>query len=181
MRPIRGLVLVLLLSFTAHALADESRKAKDIDAEAIRHQADLMGKAMLTEDFKTLTDFTFPKLVEILGGPDRMIERLKAGMEQMKKSGYAFKSYDVQVPKQIVDSGSDIIAIVPQIIVMTVPTGTLTQKGYLIAVSSDQGGHWTFLDSAAVDDEKLKVLLPKFPPELKLPPREKPVIESTKK
>ena len=39
------------------------------------------------------------------------------------------------------------------------------------------GKHWTFVDGAGLDDEKVKVIIPNPPKELKLPAKAEPVIE----
>src|SRR5579862_6869339 len=116
-----------------HCFADDAKKtAKDIDPQSVRHQAELMSRAMLAEDYKTVADFMYPRLVELLGGRERLIEHLKLATEAMKKNGYALKSYDVKDPSQIVDSGETILAVVPQAIVMKTPKGEVTQDGFLL-------------------------------------------------
>jgi hypothetical protein len=64
-----------------------------------------------------------------------------------------------------------------------VPNGILRSKGFLIAISEDRGKTWTFIDGAGLvsepgrEREKLAQILPDFPAQLALPPREQPALE----
>ena len=139
-----------------------------------------MSQALIDEDFGKLVDFTYPKVVEMAGGREKMIELAKTSMANMKKAGYIVKGNAIAAPTGIADGGDSIFAIVPETTEMTVPAGKVTRKSYLIAISSNEGSTWTFVDGAGVDEKNLKTFLPDFPDELKLPPPQKSEFEAKK-
>ena len=107
-----------------------------------------------------------------------MIELIKTGMDELKKQGVSIVSYKIETPAAPIAAGDDLVTVVPTVLEMKQGAGKITQKSYLLAISSDKGGHWTFVDGAGLDDEaKVKEVLPNLPKELKLPAKEKPVIE----
>jgi hypothetical protein len=181
MRQLPTFFAIICLIIAASARAEQPRKlAKDIKPDAILSAAQEMGRAMIAQDFGKLADFTFPKIVAGMGGREKMIEKLKAGVEEMKNAGYGFNTFHVDAPTAIADAGNDIVAVVPQSLEMTVPGGKLTAKSYLIGLSSDQGQTWTFIDGAGIDAKSLKTLLPNFPKDVKLPAKQQSVFEPNK-
>ncbi len=155
----------------------------DPQTERIRKLAAENSAALSSGNYARLVELTYPKIVEMIGGRDKMIETLRRGSEDMKAHGTAILGAEVSEPKEVVTAGDKQFAIVPMTVRVQVPDGTLHSKGFLIAVSDDHGKTWTFIDGAGLmrepgkEKEKLAQVLPDFPPQLSLPPREQPVLE----
>jgi hypothetical protein len=151
--------------------------------ERIRKLAAENSAALSSGNYTRLVELTYPKVVEMIGGRDKMIETLRRGSEDMKAHGSAILGAEVSEPKEVVTSGEKQFAIVPMVLRVQVPDGTLRSKGFLIAVSEDRGKTWTFIDGAGIikepgkEREKLAQVLPDFPAQLSLPAREQPVLE----
>src|SRR5207248_2631782 len=148
----------------------------DPQTERIRNLAAENSAALTAENYPRLVELTYPKVVEMIGGRDKMIETLRRGSEDMKAHGSAILGAEVSEPKEVVTVGDRQFAILPMTVRVRVPDGTLRSTGFLIAVSEDHGKTWTFIDGAGLK-EKLVQVLPEFPPQLLLPPREQPVLE----
>jgi hypothetical protein len=152
----------------------------DAQTERIRKLAAENGTALTSGDFAHVVALTYPKVVELIGGRDKMLETLRRSNEDMKARGSAIIGVEVSEPKEVVSAGDKQFAIVPMTVSVQVPTGILRSKGFLIAVSEDRGKTWTFIDGAGLvsesgkEKEKLTQILPDFPPQLALPPREPP-------
>jgi len=155
----------------------------DPQTEQIRKLAAENSAALTSGNYARLVELTYPKVVEMIGGRDKMIETLRKGTEDMKAHGNAILGAEVSEPKEVVPRGDKQFAIVPMITRMQVPEGTLHFKGFLIAISEDRGKTWTFIDGAGLvkepgkEKEKLAQVLPDFPPQLSLPTPEQPVLE----
>jgi hypothetical protein len=106
-----------------------------------------------------------------------MIELLRRGTEDMKSHGSAILGAEVAEPKEVIASGERRFAIVPMTVRVKVPEGTLRSKGFLLAISIDEGKTWTFIDGAGLTKEKLAQLFPDIPSQLTLPSKEPPVLE----
>jgi hypothetical protein len=68
----------------------------------------------------------------------------------------------------------------------TTMTGTatadarITQKSFMLAISTNNGKTWTFVDGSTLTPAMLSKLIPDLPPELKLPPPQAPMIQRTR-
>ena len=166
--------LLLVLAFSClvayHAAADPQ-------TERIRQAAKENSTAFTTANYDRLVDLTYPKVVELLGGREKMIELLRRGAEDMKSHGSSILGADIAEPKEVITAGDKRFAIVPMIVHVKVPEGTLRTNGFLLAVSTDQGKAWTFIDGAGLTREKLTQVFPDFPSEVSLPAPERPVLE----
>jgi hypothetical protein len=156
----------------------------DPQTERIRKLAAENSAALTSGNYARLVDLTYPKVVEMIGGRDKMIETLRRGSEDMKAHGSAILGTEVGEPKEVVTAGDKQFAIVPMTVRVQVPDGTLRSKGFLIAISEDRGKTWTFIDGAGVtkepgkEREKLAQVIPDLPTQLSLPAREPPELES---
>ena len=131
---------------------------------------------IMKEDYATLAKYTYPKIVELMGGRDNMIAILTKGVEEMKRQGYSFKSVSVALTPLKAKAGKEIHTIVAQTIVMGVPGGTLTSNSYLLSITADEGKTWHFVDTAQMTDmDKIKVVFPNYNPDLKIPKKDPPI------
>ena len=145
--------------------------------EQVRAKAQECADAMLKGDYAKVVDLTHPKLVAGVGGRQKMIDILAEGVAQAKAHQSALVSYKAQAPSEILGSGLDLVAVVPTALEMKTPKGTVKQSEYVLAVSSDAGRNWTFVDGGGLTPETLKSVVPNPPKELKLPGRQAPVME----
>jgi type II secretion system protein G len=158
-------VTILVIAVCTPPSADEADHQ-----ETVKKQAQAMIDAYLAEDYEKLVDLTYPKLVEMLGGREKMITWLKSFAEQAESKGVKLHSMKLTGPAKIAQTSQEIVAVVPTVMELEAKIpGRFKQPSFLIGVSSDDGKTWTFLEGLRVDAERLKKLLPEFPKELKLP------------
>jgi len=150
--------------------------SQEIDTNKLKTQATEMAESFMKEDYATLAKYTYPKIVELMGGRDNMIAILTKGVEEMKRQGYSFKSVSVALTPLKAKAGKEIHTIVAQTIVMGVPGGTLTSNSYLLSITADEGKTWHFVDTAQMTDmDKIKVVFPNYNPDLKIPKKDPPI------
>jgi hypothetical protein len=144
----------------------------DTAAKEAQRAADATVKA----DVETLADLTHPKIIELAGGRDRMIEAVRKGMESMKAQGIAIRSAEVAKPERIVEGEGALYCLIPQTVVLDVEGGTLTSRSHVIGVSRDSGKTWRFID-VAPGAAKTREMFPEIPKDLKIPERQPPKFE----
>jgi hypothetical protein len=149
----------------------------DPTTQRIRKLAQESNAALAGGDYSRVVELTYPKVVEMIGGREKMIETLRRGTEGMKAQGSAILGAEATEPKDVVASGDKQFAIVSMTVRVRVPDGVLRSKGFLIAISADHGATWTFLDGAGLTKETLPQVLPDFPSQLSLPAPEPPELE----
>jgi hypothetical protein len=125
--------LTLLLTLLAAACYGQ------VDSKAIKEQAELTGKALLNDDFETIIKFTYPKVIELVGGRDKMVSLIKKGKIEMAQQGISFDKVTIGNPSKAVIAGDEIHCLVPQTVYMKVPKGRMKSETQLIAISRDQG------------------------------------------
>ena len=152
-----------------------------IDSNRLRRQATEMAESFIKADFATVVNYTYPKVVEMMGGKNKMVGFLKENIEKMKIDGYVFKTLDVGLTSQFLNAGSEIHTIVLQRIVMTVPGGTLTTNSYLLGISGNGGKDWSFIDTAPLHEKsRLISLFPNYNQDLKIPQIEQPIFQEAR-
>lgn len=150
---------------------------KKDNAVVVKEQANQMGQALIKKDFKGFAKFTYPKIAEMMGGQEKMISEMQTGFQQMDAAGYAFEKITIGEPSKIVTAEKELQCIVPQTTVMKVPGGKQTIKSTLIAISTNQGKSWYFVDAAGKTIDQIKAALPNVSNTLVIPPMEEPVFE----
>jgi TPR repeat protein len=160
---------------------DEARKRAF--APRIRAFADEANAALVSENYARVVDFTYPKAVELMGGRDEAIARLREIIDDLKDRHASITKIEVQEPDRVVASKDRLFAVVPQTIRMESAKKTVRTSSFLIAVSETAGQHWHFIDCAKLSQnpdtarEILTKIVPDFPARLALPKFEPPVAE----
>ena len=148
------------------------------DYPNLKVQATELAEAFSRKDFDKVASLTYPKLVELMGGRDRMVAFLNQGMKQAEAENVKFLSNTIGEPGEVISVEQQLFAIIPTTLKMKVPEGILAGQSFLIGVSNDKGENWTFVDgSGGMNREKLKVLFPAAADKLKLPEIKPPVLE----
>ncbi|GAA4382826.1 hypothetical protein [Hymenobacter koreensis] len=165
----RFLLLMLLASLApilgygqAKPLPDAARRA-NLDT-----QLTAMEQAFLKADFETFADFIHPDVLRVAGGADVLAKKLRKDMEEMSSQGVQVK-ISHGVPSRIVSVDRELQCTVPQTSDFQMGANTKTVQSTLLAVSTDGGKTWAFLDTAGKDWENVRRLVPNLSREIVLP------------
>lgn len=156
-------------------LADQRQARKNLKA-----QAEEVGRAAVEEHHARLADLTHPALVEKFGGRELYVKKLESIAAEAKRGGFRLAKVTVGEPSPLVEAAGSLYAVVPTEGELSGPGGDVgRQPSCLIAVSSDGGAGWKFIDGAGIGSHRgrLKKLLPDFPERLDLPAAQPPVWE----
>ncbi len=135
----------------------------------------MMGKFFLKKDFISFCKYTYPKIVEMMGGTNKMAEVIAKGSKEMLSKGTDFLSITFGEASKIITIGKELQCTVPQVIEMKVPNGRLITRSTLIAISIDNGKKWYFIDTSGKDIQTMKKVLPNLSEELVIPQKKQPV------
>ncbi len=175
MRNLALLLAIFLVGGCSSKPLDREQAQKNMQS-----QAGEVRQAMLKEDHRKMAELSHPMLVENLGGTDQFVKKLTTMAAEMKGQGFRFVEIKLGEPSKLVEASGDLYGVIPFTLLMTGPGGKKgTTPSYLIAVSTDGGRTWKFLDGSGIasDPSKLKVILPNFPKELELPAPRQPTWE----
>ena len=166
----RLLLLVCLVVGCAKVSPEDAEIAK-----AAKAKAEAVQTALVKGDFGAVADGTHPKVIEQLGGREKMLATLTRTLDEMKAGGAEFKKIDVLDPTQVARVGKDIYVYVPLDLEMKVPGKRVRTRGGLVGVSSDGGKTWTFIDTSPGRDA-IKSLVPELPDAITFPRKTEPTI-----
>jgi hypothetical protein len=134
------------------------------------------GEAMVKGDFARLVELTYPKLVAFAGGREKMIAFLEKDVRESKSQGMEILSMVASNPIQLETVGKETFAIVPIVLRMRVPKGTLLGKSFMIGITENSGKTWTFVSGDSSNPKMMKALFPEAADKLKIPAEERPVL-----
>ena len=144
----------------------------------LKTQGQAAADAFLVGDYKKFVAFVYPKLVEMAGGSDSMIELVRSGMRDVEAKGFKMLSYTIGEPEPAITIEQQLYAIVPTKMRMQSPHGVIASESFMIGISRDGGENWTFLGGAgATDEAQLRAVLPEVIGKLKLPEKKQPTLE----
>ncbi len=167
--------LIFTLLMIAFTLLISNSSFAQTDYSSIKAQAEESSRAYLSDDYGKLADYTYPRVIELMGGRERMIAFVKKSTDDMKAEGITFISHEVTAPTKVEIIGKQKFAILPVTLQLKAPGGRIVQNSFMIGISDDGGNRWTFIDGAGVDAEKMKILIPSAAGKLVIPERQQPV------
>src|SRR5687768_6784230 len=112
-----GFLLVLLIC--------HSSIAQDIDTNILKAQTREMTEAFMNADYKKFVSFTYPRVVRMMGGEEKMVSFLSQQVKAWKEQGYSFRSLTTSLTSLKAKAGKEIHCVVSQYLVMDVPGGVL--------------------------------------------------------
>jgi hypothetical protein len=171
-----GLFVCCAPAFAQRPAAPANRQNAE-RAASIKEQARKMARAFIDEDLETLLDATHPKIFELAGGRAPLLATLKAGFAEGRARGARVVSYEPGEPGAIKRAGAKLLSVVPVEMKVDFPERTFTQKSFLLAVSTDGGKVWKFIDGTQLNQDTLRVLVPGAARVVTLPKPEEPVVE----
>jgi hypothetical protein len=134
--------------------------------------------AFSRKDYAKVIDLTYPKMVEFAGGREKMLAETTSEIQSMEAEGVQILSSTYASPSQFVSDASGIYAVIPVVSKVKATDGIFQTEGTLIAVSTDGGQNWTFVDASGKDHAELKKVLPNLE-KFNLPPEKAPVKVAT--
>ncbi|HEX8475132.1 MAG TPA: hypothetical protein VF666_13965 [Pyrinomonadaceae bacterium] len=147
------------------------------EAVMIKAEAEKSSRAFLSGDFNKVLDSTYPRIIELGGGKAKLIASMEAGMKEIRDLGLKIVSHTVGEPEKTVRAGTMLVAVVPTTLKMESTDTLFTQRSFWLAVSTDDGKTWTFLDGSYLNKESMKIVLPEAVDKITLPGVEQPVME----
>ena len=147
---------------TAENYPNLTARAKELD--------DALGR----KDYGKVIDLTYAKVVELGGGREKLLTEMTRQMTTMEAEGVELLSSTAGAPSQFLHDAGGIYAVVPVVSKLKAKDGMFQTEGSLIAISTDAGQNWTFVDATGKDQTELKKILPNLD-KLKLPPEKEPV------
>jgi hypothetical protein len=165
-------ICLLLIASNAVLAADDAAFKRNVRDKVLE-----INDAVIKSDVAKILDLTYPKVVEAMGGREKAIAEMTDSLKRLKAQGFEFIDSKVDEPSDSVKAGDDLFVVVTFEMKIKVPSGgKLRQKSFVIGISPDAGKTWKFVNGD-MDIKVVKTMVPNLPDSLKLPARQKAVVE----
>jgi len=145
--------------------------------ENLNRQLLEMKTSFLNEDYQGVVKYTFPKVVEMMGGEDQMLKTTQTTMDSMKEQGFVIEDLSFDEPSPFVTQNGFQQCTLDQQLIMTTTEGRVQSTTTLLAVSQDEGENWKFLDASGMPVDFVKNIFPDLHPDLKIKATERKNID----
>jgi hypothetical protein len=134
-----------------------------------------MSEAFINGDYITFVNYIYPPILNSMGGSTKMIESLKKSMSGMNTQGAAISEITFDQPSKIIISGKELQSTIAQRMEIKLVEGRIVNTSTLIAISTDNGNNWTFIDTSNKDLTTLRKALPNLSAAISIPLQQSPV------
>ncbi|MCS7004389.1 MAG: hypothetical protein NZM38_03585 [Cytophagales bacterium] len=136
--------------------------------DSILSQAERMYAYFFQQDFKSFLNYTYPKVIELSGGREKLIRQMKKEIQDYQKSNIIYKKVVFREPSHIVKAGEELHCLVPRESFFEMDGENHRLVSKMLAISQDSGKHWFFLEIDRQDKTLIKKILPHFNEDLLL-------------
>lgn len=126
---------------------------------ALNRDLNAMKKAFLQKDFETFANYIYPKSFELTGGKANTVAMMKMMYAKMGKE-LSIQSLNYKNPGKPITQNNEIQLTLDEDSQMKTPKGVMTNKSILIAISSNKGKNWTFINTMNQPKENLLKMFP---------------------
>ena len=163
-----------LLIITVFLLVGVNAYTQNDHSENIKRDGNQMINFMIEKDYDSLSQFTYPVIVEWMGGKEMMINLISKEMQRIEDQGVVFLELSLGEPEKLYTAGEEIHCLVPQKVILENSDGKIISNSHLLAVSVDLGENWYFVDTSQLTSENVTVLFPQFNSDLEIPVKIQP-------
>jgi hypothetical protein len=153
----------------APSTAMATAEAHPTREERCRDAGRACGAAILSAPDDRGLDCMADEVIAHFGGRATIAAALAKVKGEMAAKGITIENAEIDLPQQIVPGGGKLFAVLGQRVTMKLPEGHLRTHSFLLAVSSDDGQTWKFVDGVRLTREKVVAIFPTFPESLALP------------
>lgn len=136
----------------------------------LNQQLSLMKKYFLEENYSEFAHFVYPKVIEKIGGLDKMILLTETSMQKMKNEGFEVLEINYSNPSDFITHGNEIQMTITQELIMNTPTGKTSAEYTLIGISNDNGKNWKFIDTSGKQKDLMLERYPNLSSEIDVKP-----------
>ncbi len=156
-----SLLIVCFLGLQSQAQSDNKN---------LNDQLENMRKAFIAKDYGVVADFTYTKVLEKMGGKEKMIAATSNSISKMESTGFVIEKISFKDPTKFLKHNGDLQCAITQVLIMNTPHGKMQSESTIIAISQDDGENWSFLDSSGMPKDTLKAFYTNLHPDMEIKP-----------
>ena len=135
----------------------------------IKMNAMEMSKALMSKKSAVFLQFMHPSMVKLAGGKAQLSAITDSALTVFEQFGGKISKINYGNPSEVVEYKKTMQSVLPQSTFLTSPLGDVELSSSLIAISTDKGANWTFIDTNLFGIDKIKSVMPDISPLLVIP------------
>jgi hypothetical protein len=164
MRKILLSIFIIHFSFfTFHSASAQQFSSK------IKTSAMEMSRALISKKSSVFLQFMHPSMVKLAGGKVQLTAITDSALTVFEQFGGKISKINYGNPSEVVEYKKTMQSVLPQSTFLTSPLGNVELSSSLIAISTDKGANWTFIDTNLFGIDKIKSVMPDISPLLVIP------------
>jgi len=161
---ILGFLLFAVATTTVSAQTEQELK------DLALAQATITSSATVNGDMSTVLDFTFPGVLELMGGKEAALTTVNEAMAGMKQGGMSFQSSEVTGLVGFAQEEDEYRCIIENKVVIDSPEQQIKSTSYMLGIYSQEAKQWYFMEAAQLKNEALReMVIPGFKTSLVIP------------
>lgn len=138
----------------------------------VKQEAENMAEFLQKKEYKKFVTYTHPKIVEMVGGEQAMIDGLNRTMKESDSLGVSYLGIDFGEPSKILHVDKELQCTISQTVKLNTPQGKFKSTSTMIALSEDNGKHWYFINAPDPNLDKLRKIIPTLSKDLVIQPKQ---------
>lgn len=139
---------IILLFISSFIFGQSTQEIMESDLEKMKF-------FFLNKNYKGFSSFVYPKVIEMNGNEEKMIENMKASILKMENEGFKFVNIYFKDFNEAILKNNELQSTFTQVILMDTPKGKVLGEYTMIGISSDRGKSWKFIDTSGYDEKMI--------------------------
>ena len=131
----------------------------------------------LAKDYDNFANFTYPKVIEMIGDKSTMVKATRQAMTRMENEGFSFLDLNFKEASTFVKNEGELQCTLTQVMLMQTPQGKVRSESTLVGISNDNGAKWTFIDASGKDKAVMLKYFPNLHRDLVFKPKTQQLVD----
>ena len=153
----KAFLFLLLITVSVSSLSAQEEHDASIEDAFSKYR-----QAYLSVNRTKLVEMSHPNIVEMGGGPAFMIEEITQDYNMYAALGLKLIDLKINRSSKILKVDDSLQAMLPYERTLDKDEDIITEKGFFLIVSQDDGKTWSFTDMRKYDSESIKVFIPNY-------------------
>jgi len=138
------LISVLLLIFASDC---QAQTEKINSSDNVKKHAQQMGNFLIAKNYKEYIKFTYPAILEMLGGYDKGLGYITNAFKETEKEGVELKKITFENPSEFIKTETELQCTLSAVFEYNSPVPIKPLKTTTIGISINNGENWYFVDT----------------------------------
>jgi hypothetical protein len=139
------------------------------DVQTVQSDVRQFVTAIYRGDAETVLQFTNPKIIAALGGPEKTRAVMKELFQQAQSAGVQLESFGFPAAPTFLKSDLHRFAIVPTLSVLIAHGQRIESLNYQFGVQAAGATNWTYIEGSRINSGNVRQLFPDFPTDFQFP------------